>query len=772
MKKLISAFSVLLGLATAALAAESGTLTTLKAIHALSNAEASHAIPVAFEATVVYSRSYENLLFVQDGDAAIFVRPPSADNFTPGDRILIAGKTRESFRPIVLASKLTVLRHEAPPKPVPSTFEELIRGQNDSLLVSVRASVRAADLVISADAPVRSARLQLLTESGHIEANVDCNDEAALKNLLDAEVEVTGAAAGKFDDKMQQTGVVLYVSSLANVGILKRATKNPWTLPVTPMDQVLVGYHMRDLTPRVRVHGTITYYQPGMAIVLQDRSKSLWIATHTREPLQVGDLADATGFPDAHDRLLTLTDAEIQDSHVPAPITPLLQTWQQLAQWSNNEPTGHQNDLVSIEGQVVTEVREASQDEYVMASDGRLFTAIYRHPHATSELLPMMNVPLGSRIRVTGICTIVDANSINPGEEVPFNILLRSFGDIEVVANPSFLSIRNLIVVVGLLILVVMAVGARGWSLERKMRRHIAAMAARNEAEAAQERRMAELEHRRSRILEDINGVRPLAEIMEEITDMVSFRLNDAPSWCEIAGGARLGKYPQGQPLRIVSEEIPSRSGPALGVIHVGLDPKAAPAAIEQEALSVATRLATLAIETRKLYSDLRHRSEFDQLTDIHNRFSMDRCLDAQIAEVREQAGIFGLIYIDLDKFKQVNDIYGHQTGDLYLQEVSVRMKRQLRSHDMLARLGGDEFAALVPVVHNRAEVEEIAQRLERCLDEPFAIEGFVLHGSASVGIAIYPDDGATKDSLLSAADSAMYVAKYTKSLNHPQKSH
>ena len=340
------------------------------------------------------------------------------------------------------------------------------------------------------------------------------------------------------------------------------------------------------------------------------------------------------------------------------------------------------------------------------------------------------------------------------------------------VANPSFLSIRNLIVVVGLLILVVMAVGARGWSLERKMRRHIAAMAARNEAEAAQERRMAELEHRRSRILEDINGVRPLAEIMEEITDMVSFRLNDAPSWCEIAGGARLGKYPQGQPLRIVSEEIPSRSGPALGVIHVGLDPKAAPAAIEQEALSVATRLATLAIETRKLYSDLRHRSEFDQLTDIHNRFSMDRCLDAQIAEVREQAGIFGLIYIDLDKFKQVNDIYGHQTGDLYLQEVSVRMKRQLRSHDMLARLGGDEFAALVPVVHNRAEVEEIAQRLERCLDEPFAIEGFVLHGSASVGIAIYPDDGATKDSLLSAADSAMYVAKYTKSLNHPQKSH
>jgi diguanylate cyclase (GGDEF)-like protein len=121
------------------------------------------------------------------------------------------------------------------------------------------------------------------------------------------------------------------------------------------------------------------------------------------------------------------------------------------------------------------------------------------------------------------------------------------------------------------------------------------------------------------------------------------------------------------------------------------------------------------------------------------------------------------LIYIDLDDFKQVNDLCGHQVGDLYLQEVALRMKRQLRSHDMLARLGGDEFAVLLPLVHNRAEVEEIALRLERCFDGPFAVEGFVLHGSASVGIALYPQDALTKDGLLSAADAAMYQAKNAK---------
>ena len=180
----------------------------------------------------------------------------------------------------------------------------------------------------------------------------------------------------------------------------------------------------------------------------------------------------------------------------------------------------------------------------------------------------------------------------------------------------------------------------------------------------------------------------------------------------------------------------------------------------ENEALSVGAKLATLAIETRRLYTDLLHRSEFDLLTDIHNRFSLGKRLDAQIEDAREHAGIFGLIYIDLDGFKRVNDLYGHHIGDLYLQEAARRMKQQLRSHDLLARLGGDEFAVLLPLVRNRAGVEEIALRLEHCFNDPFVLEGHTLKGSASFGIALYPENGATRDSLLNTADTAMYAAK------------
>jgi diguanylate cyclase (GGDEF)-like protein len=728
-------------------AAAPAPLTTLRAIHALTNVEARQALPVDFESTVVFSRRYENLLFVQDGDAAVFVLDPAGIALVPGDRIRVRGTMRASFHPIVVGKTITLLHHGAPPPPTPATFGDLIRARYDCRLVTVHAVVRAADLLVSAQGGVTSSRLQLLTEDGHIEANLDNNDASALKDLLDTEVEITGVAAGKFDNKMEQTGAVLYVPSLAYIKVIKRAGASPWSLPVTPMDLVLIDYKMRNLTPRVRVHGTITYYQPGSAVVLQDGAKSLWISTHTLDPLQIGDQADATGFPDAHDRLLTLTDGEVQDSHIFQPVSPQLATWQELGFWSTNQPHGHLNDLVSIEGQVVTEVREAAQDEYVVLSDGRLFTAIYRHPPAPGALPPMKETPPGSRIRVTGICVVVDTNNVNPGFEVPFDILMRTPDDIVVVVSPSLLNIRNLILVVCALLLVVFAVIARGWALERNVRRQTAAL--------------AHIEHRRSQILEEINGSRPLAEIIEAITELASFKLHGAPCWCQIADGARLGNCPpQLTALRIVQCEIPARSGPPLGAIFAAFGPLTKPSSIELESLSAAVGLATLAIETRRLYSDLLHRSEFDLLTDIHNRFSLEKQLDARIEEARENAGVFGLIYVDLDDFKRVNDLYGHRVGDLYLQEVAERMKRQLGPHDLLARLGGDEFAVLLPKVHNRAEVEEIAQRLEHCFDAPLILEGRTLQGTASFGIALYPEDNPARDGLLSVADAAMYAVK------------
>jgi diguanylate cyclase (GGDEF)-like protein len=752
MKRLILAVAISFGWASAACAAAPGTLTTLRQITALSNAEANHKLPVAFEATVTFYNKAVSTLFVQDDGSGIYVFPKTDAMLLPGDRVLIQGKTAGSFRPIVFSESISVLRHGDLPKPVPSTYGELIRVQHDCILVTIRGIVRTVDSdETAAGYNGNGSYIQVLAEGGYISVyEAERYTEAKREEMLDAEVEVTGVAGGVFDGKTQMHGIAVSIPSSAYLKILKRASASPWSLPITPMDGVIGSYFVADRSQRIRVHGTITYYQPGSSVVLQDGTKSIWISTLTRDPMQVGDVVDATGFSESHNGFLALVRGEILDSRVQAPIAPFSTTRKELAE------SHHVIDLVTVEGRVVSAARGATQDEYHMTADGQIFTAVYRHPFANRAALPpMREIPIGAIVRVTGICITEDANPF-PGD-VPFDILMRAPDDIAVIAPPSPVNTRNLLLALGVLLIVVFAVLIRGWALERKVRRQSAVLSARTEAEA-------ELERRRSRILEDINGARPLPEILEEIVAMVSSTLHGVPCWCEIAGGTMLqDRQPELQGLRIARAEIPARSGPALGTLFAGLDPKTPPAASEAEALQNGARLATLAIETRRLYSDLRRRSEFDLLTDIPNRFAMEKFMEMRIEEAKNSGGTFGLIYIDLDKFKPINDTYGHHVGDLYLQAAALRMSRQLLGSDMLARLGGDEFAALVLLQHGKSDLDRIVERLEGCFKDPFVVEGISLQGTASFGIAYYPENGTTKDSLLSAADARMYQVKNNK---------
>jgi len=731
-------------------------LTSLRAIHALSNAQASHQLPVSFEATVTYYRGYERTLFVQDGDLAIYVQPAVKAQLKAGDRILIKGTTHDSFRPIISATDIRVVGHPGLPNATPADFDQLIRAEMDCRLVTIRATVLSVDLVQNSDRP--SVSIGLRSEGGPIEALIDTDSIGDLKNTLDAEVEVTGAVSGRFDGKMQVTGIRMHANSVSAVKIVKPATHGPWDLPLTPMNEILTRYHVHNATQRVRVHGVITYSQSGSAVVLQDGSKSLWIMTSSIAPLRVGDQADAIGFPDVHDGFLVLTDGEIIDRQVSAPVAARAVTWSELA------TSHHLFDLVSIEAQVVAENRSASQDEYVLSSGGNLFSAVYPLPASVSHqpLASLKHVALGSKVRVVGICIMGGSNPFD--KQLPFDILMRTTNDIVAIGAPSWLTVSNLVRVVAVLLLIVLIVGIWGWILRVKVRHQTATITAHADVEARLERHNTQLEMKRSRILEDINSSRPMPELIDAITEMVAFSLKCPFCWCEMPDGARLGNAPtKTKGLRTIRMDIPARAGGSLGTLFAATESGEPHAQDETGAMESGVRLATLAIETRKLYKDLVYRSEFDLLTDIHNRFSLDRYLEQMIEKAKVEGSIFGLVYVDLDEFKQVNDFYGHHVGDLYLQEVSMRMKRQLRSGDMLARLGGDEFAALVPVVHGRAAIEEIAQRMERCFDAPFAVEGYVLRGGASVGVALYPDDGTSPDSLLSAADAAMYVAKHTK---------
>jgi diguanylate cyclase (GGDEF)-like protein len=722
------------------------TITSLAALHSLSNQDAAKSIPVAFEATVTYHIRGSIGLFVQDGGLAIYADAPANVTLMPGDRVLVRGTTRGAgFRPDIVAESVTVLSHGAMPPPVPAAYTRLVRGDFDCVRVSVRGKVRSADLVTYGKVP--NLYLKLLMDGGTVDAIIDSSDGDMLRRLRGAEVEVAGSTSGIFDSKQQLTGIILKVPAISDVTILKDAPTGSAALSITPMNEILEHSYVQDLSQQVRVEGTITYYLPGAAVVLQSGARSLWIETKDEQPLSIGDRATALGYPAVRNGVLTLTAAEVEDSHQRSPIAAQRTDWDDLYAGTNAF------NLISIEGQVIKEGRDEYQDEYVLTTGGHLFSVLYRH---TDEdlgfaLPPMRQIPIGARVRVTGITSV--SYGANPFEgPAGFDVLLRSFDDIELVARPSWLNVENLTRLIEILLAVIFVIGIWAIWTERQAHLHNASM--------------ADLERRRGRILEDINNSRPLAEILESINELVSARLGGVPCWIQVKDGATLGDFPSENArsgLHVVEEPIPSRSGPALGAICAAFGPRSRPHAAESESLAQAARLARLAIETSRLYSDLVHRSEFDLLTDSHNRFSFEKQIETAIEAARQSAAIFGLLYIDLDDFKQVNDQFGHHSGDLYLQEVALRMKRQLRPGDIFARIGGDEFAVILASVRGRADVEEITLRLERCFVQPIIWEGCTVHGTASIGIAMYPADGTTRDSLLRAADAAMYVTKQAR---------
>ncbi|AXE33156.1 putative bifunctional diguanylate cyclase/phosphodiesterase [Chromobacterium phragmitis] len=163
--------------------------------------------------------------------------------------------------------------------------------------------------------------------------------------------------------------------------------------------------------------------------------------------------------------------------------------------------------------------------------------------------------------------------------------------------------------------------------------------------------------------------------------------------------------------------------------------------------------------ERRRAEERLDHLAHHDPLTGLPNRLRFQQRLDAALAKPDLPPDSLALLFIDLDRFKDVNDTLGHHTGDLLLVSVAQRLARQMRAEDMLARLGGDEFICVLERLESKDRAAEVAAKLLSLFQQPFAIGGNDLHLSASIGIS-FASDGADVDALLRHADIAMYRAK------------
>ena len=156
----------------------------------------------------------------------------------------------------------------------------------------------------------------------------------------------------------------------------------------------------------------------------------------------------------------------------------------------------------------------------------------------------------------------------------------------------------------------------------------------------------------------------------------------------------------------------------------------------------------------------LDHLAHHDPLTGLPNRILFRDRLEHAVAQAARSGGRVALLFLDLDRFKQVNDGLGHETGDALLQAVAMRLVHPVRSGDTVARLGGDEFALILEGVSDPQRVATVAAKIVAGFEEPLEVGNHVLYASASIGIALYPDDDTDPDALIRDADTAMYHAK------------
>jgi diguanylate cyclase (GGDEF)-like protein len=245
-----------------------------------------------------------------------------------------------------------------------------------------------------------------------------------------------------------------------------------------------------------------------------------------------------------------------------------------------------------------------------------------------------------------------------------------------------------------------------------------------------------------------------IASIHETLSSEPIAKLSTDPEWLQFIGNC--GDFPFDH-YRAVPIVRNSRLTGQIVSFFAGDRPACQP---EEQLLESWGQFASLAVERRGLYEQLSYRAQYDSLTTLLNRASLYDRVDAHTRKANPERSAMAVLYLDLDRFKEINDRYGHGAGDKVLTDVSRRILDHVRHTDFAARIGGDEFVVILPGVSDRNEASRVADLLVNAIEQPVLFNNRELRVGGSIGISIYPDDGAHTDALLRFADEDMYRAK------------
>jgi len=705
---------------------------------------------VHLRGVVTYFDTVTPNLFVQDQTGGIWVdlRGMKADHPLPGQLIELWGEDAMGFSPYIAKPRWKVIGSAPFPKPIPLTYEQATKTSYDSQWVEMEGIVRS----FAKEAEGNALVIEVATPAGVYKVRVpDYLAPGFPMELVDAKVRFRGVCGTSFNRRGQFVSMHLMMPELADATVLEPAPADPFSVPATRINKI--GRFAEDLTDihQLKVVGLVTARYPGVGLFLMDPTGGLFVESQDGTPVNPGDEVEVIGFPAPGSYSPLLKSASIRPTGRHQSVTPA------LVNGSLASRGGYDAQLVKITGTVEGVNLHPNGYTLVLLSDDRVsFEARLGDPKITS--IPPV---AGSVLTLTGICSVKTDDN---GNMSTFEIVLHDPEDARLISAPSWLTGQRAASILS--VLVILAAAVFGWVivLRRRVRGQTSVIKARLESELALEARYRRMFERNltglyvarvdGRILDcndtcaHILGYTDRADLLNHTVEAESV----IAQFHEHFHDGHPGGIDQ---ILNAEQELIRPNGSSCWVlanVRLVIHAESAQSFIEGGLVDITDRKAA--------QDQVQFLAYYDSLTKLPNRSLLKDRLAQTLAAARRHKEKVAILFLDLDRFKDINDSLGHSIGDVLLEQVGQRLRMLARDEDTVARVGGDEFLVVLTSLQGPEEAALAADRIVREMNYPFLFGSHSFTVGCSIGISLFPEHGCDEETLVKNADAAMYRAK------------
>jgi diguanylate cyclase (GGDEF)-like protein/PAS domain S-box-containing protein len=692
---------------------------------------------------VTYYDSVVPNLFVQDASGGIWVDLRGISTTPPrvGEILDLHGYAASGFAPYIAKPQWVVVGSTSLPKPSHLSLQEANTGSFDSQWVEMEGVVRSFVLEADGDVLVVDAA----TPTGSFKVRVPGYHAAFPMQWVDAKVRFRGVCGAAFNRRNQLVAIHLFMPSVEYAEVLDPAPADPFGVPATAVGNI--RRYSADLTDirRIKVVGIVTAQFLHRGLFLMDSTGGLYAESQDGLPLQPGDEAEIIGFPAAGNYTPVLKSSTILWTKKHYQIAATAITGKEALSGS------YDAQLVSIAGTVRGYHQRKNYFIPVLDSDDNV--AFEANLRLDSDKAP--SVPVGSNVVVTGVCSVKTDENGNPSE---FQIVLRAPADIKVIASPPWLTAGRALSILSGLVVLTLVVAARVLVLRRRVRQQTEIIRLRLENESALEERYRRIFERNLTGLYIANRNGSIVDCNDSCARILGFsNREDLLKHRAQAEQIAKGFYAREAKTQVVNAEHRFRryNGSWGWVLS------SAQQIQQRDDAESLIEGGLVDITDRKLAEErIQFLAYYDSLTGLPNRTLLQDRLGKALATAKRHKDKVAVLFLDLDRFKNINDSLGHSYGDRLLQELATRLQTWAREQDTVARLGGDEFIVVLSAIKEASDAAVAAERVAHALTTEFNLQGRMLNVTCSIGISIYPDHGEDVETLIKYADAAMYSSK------------